>query len=111
MIKHLVILFFSFFFLGGFAQNDPKQETTRLMDLLKKNEGTYQIQIIDSRELPTIPLSLMDTIEEKRDINETRYVWLKDNVRVKILSKKEITSTTFQSLERVKYFSSSDIKK
>jgi len=110
MIKHFFILFFSFLFLGGFAQNDPKKETKRLMDLLTKNEGTYQVQIIDSREQPTIPLSLMDTIEAKRDENEIKYVWLKSNVRVKILSKKEITNPTFQSLERVKYFSSSDIK-
>lgn len=103
----LITMFFAF--SSGFAQVDPKVETTRLMDLLNKLEGTYQIQIIDSRELPAIPLSLMDTIEAKRDQSVVKYVWLKSNIRVKILPKTEILSPTFQGLSRVTYISSSDL--
>lgn len=110
-MKHLfyiAIMAFSFSFTDGFAQ-DPKAETNRLMVLLNKLEGTYQVQIIDSRELPAIPLSLMDTIITKRDQNEIKYVWLKDNIRVKILPVKEITSSSFKGVTRISYINSSEI--
>jgi len=105
----ITLLIFSFSFTKGIAQQERTAETNRLMTLLNKLEGTYQVQIIDSRELPAIPLSLMDTIISKRDENEVRYVWLKKNVRVKILSTKEIKSSTFQGVTRVSYVNSSEI--
>ena len=87
-----------------------KAETKRLMDLLSKLEGTYQIQVIDSREQPTIPLTLMEAIELKRHTTEVKYIWLKDNMRVKILSKNEISSSSFVGLPRVTNISASDLK-
>lgn len=103
----LVILFASF--SRGMAQQDSKAETSRMMDLLNKLEGTYQVQIIDSRELPAIPLTLMDTIVAKRDLELTQYVWLKNNIRVKILSKKEITSPSFKGLTRIAYINAGEL--
>lgn len=106
----LILVVLSLFSLKGFSQTDAgKAETDRLMKLLSKFEGTYQVQIIDSRELAAIPLSLMDTIEVKRDANSVKYVWLKSNVRVKILPTTEITAPNFKSLERVIYISSSEL--
>lgn len=92
----------------GFSQQTSKAETNRMMDLLNKLEGTYQVQIIDSRELPAIPLSLMDTIVAKRDQEITQYVWLKSNIRVKILSVKEITSPSFKGVTRVEYINAKE---
>lgn len=103
------LFLFSLFSSNVFAQQDAKQETARLMDLLNKLEGSYQVQIVDSRELPAIPLSLMDTIVAKRDENITTYVWLKSNTRVKILSLKEIQSPNYKGLKRIEYISSSDL--
>jgi|GEM_PF-1424485 len=111
IIKHsFILLFFSFFSYSGFAQNDAKKiETERLTKLLNKLEGTYQVQIIDSRELAAIPLTLMDTIELKRHENQVQYVWIKNNVRVKILPKIEILSPNFKGLERVTHISSAEL--
>lgn len=109
--KKLVLSLF-FLVLGifkGYSQQDSKAETERLMTLLNKLEGTYQVQIIDSRELPTIPLSLMDTIIAKRSETEVQYVWLKSNVRVKILSNAEIKAPTFKGLLRVTHVSSTNL--
>ena len=100
-----------FAFTNGLAQVDPKIETNRLMNLLNKNEGTYQVQIIDSRELAAIPLSLMDTIEAKRDQNNITYTWLKNNIRVKILPTAIISQPAFQALPRVINISSSELNK
>lgn len=107
LILMMVVLCFSF--SKGFSQQDSKAETNRMMDLLNKLEGTYQVQIIDSRELPAIPLSLMDTIVAKRDQETTQYVWLKSNIRVKILSKKEITSPSFKGVARVEYINATEL--
>ena len=85
-------------------------ETNRLMSLLNKLEGTYQIQVIDSREQPTIPLTLMETIELNRHATEVKYIWLKSNMRVKILSKNEISSSSFIGIPRVINISASDLK-
>ena len=87
-----------------------KAETKRLMDLLSKLEGTYQIQVIDSREQPTIPLTLMEIIELNRHTTEVKYIWLKSNMRVKILSKNEINTSSFIGIPRVINISASDLK-
>lgn len=127
MKKHTKIgfLFLISLFLGinlGFSQDNNsvvseldqivarKAETNRLMDLLVKLEGTYQIQVVDSREQPTIPLILMETIEAKRHQTDVKYIWLKENMRVKILSKNEISSSSFVGLPRVTNISASDLK-
>ncbi len=127
MKKHTKIgfLFLISLFLGinlGFSQDNNsvvseldqivarKAETNRLMDLLVKLEGTYQIQVVDSREQPTIPLILMETIEAKRHQTDVKYIWLKENMRVKILSKNEISSSSFVVLPRVTNISASDLK-
>ena len=110
-MKKVFYLFYvlCFFAINVKAQTDPKIETQRLMTLLTKLEGTYQVQIIDSRELPTIPLSLMDTIIAKRDQNSVKFVWLSEKVRVKILPVSEISQPSFQPLERVVYKTSSNL--
>ena len=95
--------------INAAAQADAKIETNRLMNLLQKLEGTYQVQIIDSRELPAIPLALMDTIIAKRDENTVKYVWLKNNVRVKILPTKEINAQLFQGVTRVAYVTATEL--
>lgn len=106
---YVTFLVFCFTFSKSFAQQESSEETKRLMNLLNKLEGTYQVQIIDSRELPAIPLSLMDTIIAKRDENEVKYVWLKSNTRVKILPAKEIAAPDFQGVTRVSYVNSTEI--
>jgi len=108
-ILSLIVAVLCLSFSQGFSQQTSKAETNRMMDLLNKLEGTYQVQIIDSRELPAIPLSLMDTIVAKRDQEITQYVWLKSNIRVKILSKKEITSPSFKGVARVEYINAAEL--
>jgi len=76
------------------------------MSLSTQLEGTYQVQIINSREKPTIPLTIMDSIQLKRQQNETVYFWLKSNTRVMIPSYSVINKQGFSPLERVKYIAS-----
>jgi len=78
------------------------------MGLSTQLEGTYQVQIINSREKPTIPLTIMDSIQLKRQQNETIYFWLKNNTRVMVPSYSVINKQGFSPLERVKYIASTE---
>jgi len=112
MKKKNLALYLLLFFVSIkiYSQEIPKEklESKRLMNLYTKLEGTYQLQIIDSREGPTLPLTYMDSVEIKRQQNTTVYLWLKKNVRVMVPSYSVINKQGFSPLERVKYISSSE---
>lgn len=108
------------FFFGGLAllltlslsaQQNNRAESNRLMTLYKKLEGTYQVQVIESREKIAFPLAALDTIEAKRQLNEITYFWLKDNVRVMILPNTTINKKGFVPLTQTAYISSKNLNK
>ncbi len=112
-MKKQYLLFCSIMFLclpKNYAQDMPKEkvETKRLTNLLNQLEGTYQVQIIDSREKLTFPLTMLDSVQIKRQQNQTTYIWLKSNVRVMVPAYSVINKQGFSPLERVKYISSSE---
>ena len=74
--------------------------------MFKEAHGTYQIQMINTRKMPAIPISLISEIEEKRHQNEVRYFNFKDNIKIKILPKDVIKSTTFEPIERIVHLNS-----
>lgn len=92
------------------AQEDAKAETERLMKLYQKLEGTYQIQIIDSREKIAFPLKTLETIEAKRHQTQTTYFWLKERVKIMVLPEVAINKKDFQPVERIIYTSSNPAK-
>lgn len=69
-------------------------------------EGTFQIEMIDTRSLPTFNVSLYDSIRDLRDETEVVYINVSDNMRIKIFPKSIIESNSFQKVERVVYTSS-----
>lgn len=106
MKKLIILLFVIIVFVSHnavLAQTAPKEETQRLTQLLQELEGTYQIQIINSRKEIAYNLSLMDIIVAQRHQTEVVYYQLKENVRVKILPFSEINKENFVRLERIKH--------
>ena len=92
-----------------FAQKTSKQETERLTNLYNQLDGTYQLQIIDSREKPTLRLTYMDSIVAKRKQTETIYFQLKHNMRIMVPPYSVINDKkTFKPLQRVAHISASD---
>lgn len=85
------------------AQTTAEVETNRLVKLSEKLEGTYQVQIINSREKIAFPLSTLDVIESKRTKTDTVYFWLKERVRVMVLPSETLSNKTFTPLERITY--------
>lgn len=86
-----------------------KEEAEIYTERFNQAGGTYQIQIIDSRERPTIEVSLIDKIEEARKENEIIYISLKENIRVKVLPLSIIEAENFVAVERIVFINSSEL--
>lgn len=69
-------------------------------------EGTFQIEMIDTRSKPTFHISIYDKIEELRDETEVVYYDVSDIMRIKILPISVIEDENFSPVERVTYISS-----
>ena len=114
MFKHFLIISFSFFFLSSFSQNEVKQQQPNVQDSQKENEelsqkwnkalGSFQFQIINSRINPQVPISTITLIEANRLQDKVNYVDYKENMRIMILPKSQI-SKDYQKLELFKYIS------
>lgn len=111
MNKIVILTLFITFAQLSFAQESiSKEEAQEYADLFNQAGGTYQFQIIDSREKLSIPFSFILKIEEARDDEEIVYIPFKENVRVMILPKNDIISGNYNTLEKYAYLNSSDIK-
>lgn len=105
-MKTLFITTFICFCLVSKSQTNLSSDTTNQMaNLLHKLEGTYQLQIFDSRELPTISLGMLDKIQDKRHQTDTIYFSVKQNFKVMILPYSTIEKKGFTAIKRVAYFS------
>ena len=108
-IGYIIFFLCSFFYIAnGYGQEILKEklENKRLQDLSKQLEGTYQFQVINSREKPAIGATYMDSIQNKRQQNDKAYLWLSKNVRIMILPYTVINKPGFTPLESIKYQSS-----
>lgn len=64
-------------------------------------EGTYQVQVLNSRMQPNIPANLNQIILKHRDENQVKFIQLGTQVRLKILPLTEIRKPGFKPLERI----------
>lgn len=95
---------------AGYSQNNlTEEEAASYTERFNEAGGTYQIQIIDSRETPAIQVSVIDQIDAIRKENDVAYISLKNNIRIKVLPMSVINAPNFTAVERVVYLNSSDI--
>ncbi len=64
-------------------------------------EGTYQIQVVNSRNQPYIPANLNQLVLDNRDATEVKYVTLGTEVRLKVLPLSEINKPDFKPLQKI----------
>lgn len=109
-LKPILIVAAIFLSFNSIAQeNLTKEQAADYAERFNNAGGTYQFQVIDSREKPAIPFSYIETIENARQQNEVSYLYFKDNIRVKILPYSVITSPNFTAIEKIVYISSSEL--
>ena len=93
-----------------FSQSSlSEEEATAYAKRFNQAGGTYQIQIIDSRECPTIEVSLIDEIDNARKQDDVAYVYIKENIRIKVLPLSVINDENFVAVERIVFLNSSDL--
>jgi hypothetical protein len=105
----LSLIFFTCVF-NGYSQEGLSSEKVEEYTQLSFNlEGTYQIQMIDTRSTPAITLDLFPQIEERRDTKEIVYLNISPKMRIKILPDTIINAPNFIGIERIAYINSTDI--
>jgi hypothetical protein len=94
----------------GFGQSSlTEEEVTELTELSFELSGTYQIQMIDTRSKPTIPLVTFREIDFRRHTANVVYYELNPNTRIKIYPTNAINNPSFVTPEAILYVNSSDL--
>ena len=93
-----------------YGQSESKsKDSINYEELSNKLYGTYQIEMIDTRSLPSFPAELLEVIEVKREENTVVYHNVSEIMRIKILPKSIINAADFKPLKRINYISSKDL--
>ena len=107
MNKVVLVFCLSLLSIVGYSQKEYTQEQIQeIQDLNAQIEGTYQIQVIDSRKQPALPFELAKIVEEKRSQTETVYHYLDSNIRILILPENQMKRNKFTKDEKLIYISS-----
>ena len=99
---YLIVLIFSSFQCLSQAELTT-QEVQHLLSIKAQVEGTYQVEMINTRSLPTIPLIAYREIEQRRKQSEVVYYQLNENTRIKIFPLEQIKDRNFRFPEEVIY--------
>ena len=110
MKKIYLLLFLCCLTQYTFSQSDLSKEQVAIFSQLSKElEGTYQIQMIDTRHLPTIPLDIFPKIKENRKEDVVSYIFIAPDTRVKILPQSVIDDENFRAVEKIVFINSSEL--
>lgn len=112
-MKQIIYTFAVFLLIlpaNSYSQSNlTEEEAISYAERFNQAGGTYQIQIIDSREMPSIQLSIVDQIDAVRKENDIAYITVKNNIRIKVLPLLVINALDFVEVERIVYLKSSEI--
>ena len=103
-MRNYLLLFFSLiptFFIS--QRNLSEADVSYYTSMLKVAEGTYQIQMINTRKEPILPINIIDKIENIRHQTDIKYLNLNSETRIKVLSKELIENPTFNNIKKVIY--------
>jgi hypothetical protein len=114
MKKYLLLIPVLFMVLSIDAQTGKSEKISperrqQISQLNKQYEGTYQIQMIDSRKQPAVPYDLVERVNAARKQNEETFFYLNKNVRIRVLPKSVIERPNFTRVEKIVHLSSQDI--
>lgn len=99
-----IFIFLTVLHLNGFSQSNlTPAQVEEYQQLSQELAGTYQIEIIDSRETPHMELSVFPLIQQSRALDSVVYIDLSNTLRVKVLPYSTINSPNFQPVEYSTY--------
>ena len=103
LCKALILVAFLMGTLFVSAQENNKNPFTSEKEKLEKLNGTYQIEVINSRNKPYLPENLSQLIENNRDSQKTKIISLGTAVRLKVFSIAEINKADFEKKSTIIY--------
>lgn len=110
MKKLIVLLCFMIVSVTTYAQSHlTEEQVIQYTQLAQELEGTFQIQMIDTRATPAITLDLFPQIAELRHESEVTYLNVNPSMRIMILPLSSIESPSYQEVERVTRINSSEL--
>lgn len=86
-----------------YAQTNTKDVQTQNNVIDTSFTGTYQIQLINTRDQPYIPGNLKELVLNNRHATKQVTISLGDLVRLVILSEAEIKAAGFKPLKQIAY--------
>jgi hypothetical protein len=106
----IVLLLALFTTTISFAQaNLTAEQVTELTELKHQVDGTFQIQMIDTRSKPAIPLTLFKEINDRRHLTDIVYYQLNPKTRIKILPESTISDPNFLAPIYITHINSSEL--
>ena len=106
-MKRYSLLFILFVPLLSFSQSSLlKSQVDQYTTMFKEAQGTYQIQMINTKKMPAIPIRLISDIEKQRHQSEVKYLFLDENIKIMILPKDVIENSEFVQIEKIIHLSS-----
>ncbi len=113
LFKITLVLLFIFIAASGVSKaqlnqglHDQNRDEIKMKDLREKwdkAQGTFQIQIVNSRINPQVDVAVIEEIEKLRKQEEIVYLPFRDDVRIMILPITMMQSAEFKKLETYKY--------
>lgn len=87
-----------------YAQNNLQESQNNHYQLMDELEGTYQIQMINSRAKPAIDTDLLESIKaNQKDAKEVTFMY-KPNIQIVVKSKQDVQQgKTFTKEEKIIY--------
>jgi hypothetical protein len=95
----LCLVFFMLTCICSFAQSSERTSVANKNTI----EGTYQIQVINTRDNPFIPGNLEELVLKNRDADKRIFIQLGTQVRLMILPETEIKSKDFKPIQKIDY--------
>ena len=95
------IISFCLLFLLFIGITKAQTATDNTKKQVSSIDGTYQIQVVNSRNKPYIPSNLNQLVLDNRDATQVKYVTLGSEVRLKVLPLSEINKPDFKPLEKI----------
>jgi hypothetical protein len=66
-------------------------------------EGTYQIQVVNTRMQPAVPVDILQEVTKKRKKSERTMLSVSEHVRILIFSEEEINDPNFVAPKKFLY--------
>ncbi len=105
-LTFIMFVFFAMPFCSIGQSNLTEKQVAEYLELSDELSGTYQIQMIGTRSLPSFPIDLYPKIKNARNQNEISYLNVDAQMRILVLPYDVINAADFRPIKRITHINS-----